>query len=206
MQAAMIQHPDSTAAIKRVLFLGDSMTGWLAERLEAYGKQNGFEVATYIWDGSTIDKWGNSPRLKGIVDSESPDAVFLSLGLNELYEARPQRLAASLEKIKKALGDIPYLWIGPPSWPGSDKGDKLNSWLEEELPEGSFFRSMELKLPRQGKRNPHPTREGSNLWIDSVAKWIPDHSNLHFRSLDAPEGKQYMRGSTYVYRRMKDEL
>ena len=34
--------------IDKVLFIGDSMTGWMAERLNAYGQKNGFSVATII--------------------------------------------------------------------------------------------------------------------------------------------------------------
>lgn len=79
------QHTVSDGQIKKVLFIGDSMTGWLAERLNAYGAENGFEVSAVIWDGSTIRKWGNAP-LEAIIEREKPDAVFMSLGLNELLE------------------------------------------------------------------------------------------------------------------------
>lgn len=203
---AAMERSDSVPEVRKVLFIGDSMTGWLAERLEAYGKQNGFEVAAYVWDGSTIDKWADTPRLKRIVEAETPDAIFLSLGLNELFEARPSRFATGVKRITDSFGSVPYLWIGPPSWPGSDKGEILNRWLEEQLPEGSFFRSFELEIPRQGKRNPHPTREGSNRWMDAVAAWLPANAPFRFRSLDAPQGRQYLRGSTFVYRRMKEAL
>ena len=66
---------DSTC-INKVLFIGDSMTGWMAERLNAYGDINGFEVATVIWDGSTIQKWAKSSKLPDIIEETAPDAIF----------------------------------------------------------------------------------------------------------------------------------
>ena len=146
---------------RKILFLGDSMTGWLSERLNAYGKENGFEVATVVWDGSTIKKWGSSPRLTSMITRQDPDAIFISLGMNELFEANPEsQLRSRLEAIVGAAGDIPVIWIGPPSWPGHNKGETLNKWLADNLGEGHFYRSFDLTLPRQSKTNPHPTREG----------------------------------------------
>ncbi len=98
---------DSDAYIKKVLFIGDSMTGWMAERLNAYGRANGFEVATVVWDGSTIRKWADSPRLSSLIRQQDPDAVFVSLGMNELLEKNPRtRLESSMTKLKKAFGDV----------------------------------------------------------------------------------------------------
>lgn len=41
-KAGTTEDKDSDAYIKKVLFIGDSMTGWMAERLNAYGRANGF--------------------------------------------------------------------------------------------------------------------------------------------------------------------
>ena len=121
---------DDRPVARKILFLGDSMTGWLSERLNAYGKENGFEVATVVWDGSTIKKWGSSPRLTSMITRQDPDAIFISLGMNELFEANPDsQLRSRLEAIVGAAGDIPVIWIGPPSWPGHNKGETLNKWL-----------------------------------------------------------------------------
>ncbi|MDE6393335.1 MAG: SGNH/GDSL hydrolase family protein [Muribaculaceae bacterium] len=126
LAAAQEAETDDRPVVRKVLFIGDSMTGWLAERLNAYGNENGFEVATVVWDGSTIRKWGSSPRLVSIIGQQDPDAIFISLGMNELFEADPEkRLRSSLDAITGAAGDIPVVWIGPPSWPGHDKGDNF---------------------------------------------------------------------------------
>lgn len=199
--------PDSRRPVKKVLFIGDSMTGWLSERLNAYGEENDFEVSTVVWDGSTITKWGNSSKLSTIVNEQDPDAVFISLGMNELFESRPeQKLKTAVENIKSAAGTRPILWVGPPSWPGHDKGKVLNDWLESELGEDSFFRSSDLELPRQSAKNPHPTRAGMVEWMDSVVTWMPDHAAVVLPGISKPEGAKMSRGKSFVYKRMKETL
>jgi len=203
----MSSAPNDRHPVKKVLFIGDSMTGWLSERLNAYGEENGFEVATVVWDGSTISKWGNSSKLSSMVREQDPDALFISLGMNELFEPRPeQKLKGAVDRIRDAAGDRPILWVGPPSWPGHDKGKTLNDWLENELGEGSYFRSFDLKLPRQSSKNPHPTREGMIQWMDSVVTWMPDHAEVILPGVQKPDGGRMSRGKKFVYKRMKETL
>ncbi|MDE6577321.1 MAG: SGNH/GDSL hydrolase family protein [Muribaculaceae bacterium] len=198
---------ESTPVVKKVLFIGDSMTGWMAERFNAYADNNNFEVATIVWDGSTISKWANSPNLSKIISEQAPDAIIVSLGMNELFEANPQnRLKESVDKLKEKFGDIPFLWIGPPSWPGHSEGEVLNKWLLSELGNEHFFRSFDLTIPRQSKSNPHPTRNGIEEWIDEVAAWIPGNSALNFESMNPPESGKFSRSKTFIYKRMKENL
>lgn len=198
---------DDRPVARKILFLGDSMTGWLSERLNAYGKENGFEVATVVWDGSTIRKWGSSPRLTSLITRQDPDAIFISLGMNELFEANPEsQLRSRLDAIVGAAGDIPVIWIGPPSWPGHNKGETLNKWLADNLGEGHFYRSFDLTLPRQSKTNPHPTREGMIKWMDSVVEWIQKDGAVRLPGIKKPAGEQMSRGKTFIYKRMKESL
>ena len=170
------------------------MTGWMAERLNAYGRANGFEVATVVWDGSTIRKWADSPRLSSLIRQQDPDAVFVSLGMNELLEKNPRtRLESSMTKLKKAFGDVPALWIGPPSWPGKPGGDALNEFIAEEMGEGHFFLSSELDL----QRRVHAIRirrvpESSN----GLTRWRTGFlcTHLRFKSLDNPGASEMSRG------------
>lgn len=97
---------DARPVAKKILFIGDSMTGWLAERLGAYGKENGFEVATVIWDGSTIKKWGTSPKLTSLIATHQPDALFVSLGMNDLFETNP---AAKYKSAMEAIKGLPAM-------------------------------------------------------------------------------------------------
>lgn len=194
--------------VKKILFIGDSMTGWLAERLNAYGRENGFEVATIVWDGSTIKKWGSSPKLASLIKQHNPDALFVSLGMNELFETNPEaRLNGSLQSILKSAGGVPVIWVGPPSWPGhNNKGETINKWLASELGAGHFFRSFDLNLPRQGAQNPHPTRAGMIKWMDEVVDWLQKDGAIKLPGYDAPKGEQMSRGKTFIYKRMRETL
>lgn len=205
--AAQPDETDKRPVAKKILFIGDSMTGWLAERLGAYGKQNGFDVATVVWDGSTIRKWGTSPRLPSIIREQDPDAIFVSLGMNELFEANPDtRLGSAVDAILGAAAGIPLIWIGPPSWPGHDKGEVINQWLAEQLGDGHFFRSFDLTLPRQSARNPHPTRLGMMTWMDAVVDWLQAGGAVRLPDAREPVGEQMTRGRTFIYKRMKETL
>lgn len=205
--SAQEKKADERPTVKKALFIGDSMTGWLAERLNAYGKENGFEVATVVWDGSTIKKWGSSPRLTSIIEQQKPDAIFVSLGMNELFEAKPEtRLGTSLDAIKGAAGDVPLIWVGPPSWPGHNKGETLNDWLAGELGEGHFFRSFDLMLPRQSRTNPHPTRDGMIKWMDAAVEWVQSDGAVKFPGIRKPAAEQMSRGKVFIYKRMKEKL
>lgn len=197
---------DKRPEVRSALFIGDSMTGWLSERLHAYGNENGFDVSTVVWDGSTIKKWGGSTKLPLLVKKYEPDVIFVSLGMNELFEANPSRFKSSVDAIKGAAGDVPVIWVGPPSWPGHDKGEKLNDWLAEEMGESHFFRSFDLKLPRQSKTNPHPTRQGMIQWMDAVVDWVQAEGAVRFPEIKKPAGEQMSRGRNFLYKRMKETL
>lgn len=194
-------------AAKKILVLGDSMTGWMGERLNSYGKANGFEVATIVWDGSTIKKWGASAaKAKSYIDEIDPDAVIICLGLNECAERNPEtQLSKPLKEILDAVGDRELLWVGPPSWPGKDYGEPFNSWLDGKLGKGRYFNSHSLKLPRQSATNPHPSREGMNEWTDAVVEWIPSNATFTLPGYSAPTTAP-SRGQTFIYRKMKDSL
>ena len=182
------------------------MTGWLAEALNGYGKQNGFDVATVVWDGSTIQKWGKSPRLTQIIEQQDPDAVFVSLGMNELFDTKPEHLKGSLNDIVKAVGDRHLLWVGPPSWNGKTQGGILNKWLDEQLGGDVFFRSFDLKLPRQSASNVHPSRQGMIDWVDAIIDWIPEHASFGLPGYDKPAAQKMVRPRTFIYKRMKETL
>ena len=71
----------------------------------------------------------------------------------------------------KQIGDIPYVWIGPPNWK-PDTG--INELIESKVPEGCFFVSNGMHFDR-AKDGAHPTRSSAILWMDSVARWMPQN-------------------------------
>ena len=214
-QTATAQEPAATShtadadavSVRKVLFLGDSMTGWLAERLGAYANRNGFEVATVVWDGSTLAKWGAGNRLHALMEAQRPDAVFICLGMNDMFSQAPERqFGGRLQAIREALGETPFVWIGPPSWPGKKQGAAFNEWLGAELGADRYFRSDSLDLPRQSRSNPHPTREGMTAWMDSVVEWLPQHTRILLPAGEKPQPREMRRGKTFIYKRMNETL
>lgn len=194
---------DEAKPLHKVLVIGDSMTGWMAERIDAYGKENGFETATVVWDGSTIKKWAaNENRLKQIIAKEKPDHIIVSLGMNEMFITKPATLEAQIDKIIAEIGDIPYTWVGPPTWPGKGHGKIMTDWMQEKLGD-NFYNSFGLTLPRQSKSNPHPTRTGMCTWADHVMKHVEDSRHI---TLTTPATGKMSRPGSYTYKKMKDSL
>ncbi|MBD5370631.1 MAG: hypothetical protein HDR80_05700 [Bacteroides sp.] len=190
-----------------ILFIGDSMTGWLSEALNAYGVSNGFTVETVIWDGSTIKEWGEAaPRLTELIRQYSPEAIFVSLGLNNMAERNPEhQLGASLNAIMEAAGDTPVIWVGPPSWPGKDYGEPYNSWMASKLGASHYKNNMDLTLPRQSSTNPHPTKEGCVKMVDSLVEWLQSDGAVALPGYTKPATKS-VRPKVWVYKKMREQL
>lgn len=194
---------------RKILFFGDSTTGWLADRLQAYGNKNGFEVASITWDGATMKKYAtNSDKLKQYIAKEHPNAIFISLGMNDMGATRPEvSLADALAKIRSTIGNIPVIWIGPASWPSYPKrGPSYNNWMSSQLGASHYFISHNLDLPRQSRTNPHPTRAGVNKWMDAVIAWIKSGKAAVSLPGYTPPDKPYTRPKSNTYKRMKESL
>lgn len=157
-----------------ILFIGDSMLEGLSPRLAAYCDASGHELYTVVWYSSTSEVWGQSDKLAGYVDRIKPTFVIVCLGANELFVSDiEQKREKYVKKILSDIGDIPYLWIGPPNWK-PDTG--INNLIARHAAEGSFFLSDGMSFDRTSD-GAHPTRKSAAAWLDSVASWMPTHSN-----------------------------
>lgn len=166
--------PLDTAA-QTILFIGDSMLEGLGPRMAAYADQNGHTLYEVMWYSSTSDTWGSSDKLEGYIARLKPTFVLICLGANELFVPDiATRRADKVKAIVEKIGDIPFLWIGPPNW---KKDTGINSLIKESVPRGSFFLSAGMNFDRT-KDGAHPTRSSAAAWLDSVARWMPD-SALH---------------------------
>ena len=87
-----------------------------------------------------------------------------------------------MREILRQIGDLPYIWIGPPNWK-DDTG--INELLAEECAQGSFYLSKGGTFERE-KDGAHPTKESAALWMDRVCRWIEDESSHPIR-LDKPD-------------------
>lgn len=173
----LAQRRDSLESVKEevdsvpqsILVIGDSMTLNLALRIAQYAKANGHTIHSVNWDSSGTVRWGNSQHLAEYIKEYGATFVFISLGSNELYVKDPKVHEKHIASILEQVGELPYIWIGPPNWK-EDNG--FNDYLETQVRPGAFFRSAGMEFQRK-KDGIHPTREASALWVDSIARWMP---------------------------------
>ncbi|MCM1483390.1 MAG: SGNH/GDSL hydrolase family protein [Muribaculaceae bacterium] len=160
-------------ASQNILIIGDSMLEGLNPRLAAYAKANGHRLNSVIWYSSSSEYWGTCDTLKVFLKRFNPSFIFISLGGNELFV---RDIKAKRDKYVKEflsqIGDIPYLWIGPPNW---KKDTGINELIAENVKPGCFFLSDGMHFDR-AKDGAHPTHESAAKWLDSIARWMPEHA------------------------------
>ena len=98
----------------------------------------------------------NSPRLKEIISQQKPDAIIVSLGMNEMLERNPQRrLEKPVDKLLAEFGDMPLLWIAASFVAG--KRTPTNSTTGCNRPSGRRGISTATTLKSDDKANQTPT-------------------------------------------------
>ncbi|MCM1005158.1 MAG: SGNH/GDSL hydrolase family protein [Prevotella sp.] len=176
------QHNEVDTMPQNILVFGDSMTQNIARRLAAYASQNGHTIHTVNWDSSGTKIWSKTDTLTYYIKEFKPTYIFVSLGGNESGYGKPEVLKPNVEKILEKIGDIPFVWIGPPSLKNGES-DKYSDMLGSTLPPGTFFRSDKLKLERRGDKI-HPTVKAAAYQVDELAKWI--ENSAHPIKMDFP--------------------
>lgn len=171
---------------KTILFIGDSMLEGLSPRLAAYAKENGHTLYTVIWYSSTSKIWSDAAKLTVYIRKFQPDYIFVCLGANELFVkdimAKRDRC---VRNIIKEIGNIPFVWIGPPNWK-PDTG--INRLIANNVGNGCYFKSEGMEFER-AKDGAHPTHQSAALWMDSVVRWMYLHAQ-HPIKLDVPSVAQ----------------
>ena len=180
---------------KTILFFGDSMLDGLYPRLAAYANENGHTLYTVIWYSSTSEVWGKSDKLKKYIAQLNPDYIFVSLGANELFvKDIAEKRDKYVKKIISDIGDIPYVWIGPPNWK-EDTG--INDLIAANAGKKHFFLTKGMQFPRM-KDGAHPTHEAAIGWMDSVVRWMPKHSD-HPIKMNVPSQKKARAKRVFVH-------
>lgn len=161
---------------KNILFIGDSMLERLSPRIAAYAEENGHQMNTVIWYGSSTEVWATSGRAKECIRKYRPDYIIISLGGNELFvNDIIARRTKYVKQIVAEFADIPYVWIGPPNW---KKDTGINKMIQSVVPKGNFYLSY---TPDQhyerAKDGAHPTSASAAKWADRICKWIVEESN-----------------------------
>ena len=141
-----------TPVSHRVLMLGDSMIEPLQQRAAAYFRDAGHKFISVIWYGSRTLDWGRGSRLGQTLQTFAPSYVVVVLGSNELMARDVAERAAHVRRMLQTFGELPVIWIGPPSW-REDHG--FNTMLATELGD-HFFRSEALSFERKSD-GIHPT-------------------------------------------------
>lgn len=168
-----IEEIETDSVPKKILIFGDSMTYILAQRMAKYGGQNGHEVYGVNWDSSTPSLWASSDTLQYFIKKYNIDFVMVSLGSNELFTKNVNERAKYIRGVVKRIGNIPFIWIGPPNWK-EDNG--YNDMLMRTLPKGTFFKTSGMELQRRNDHI-HPTQAAANLWVDSIMRWMPSSAH-----------------------------
>ena len=165
---------------KVILFIGDSMLEGLGPRLAASAKENGHKLYYVIWYSSTSEVWGRTTKLKEYIKQFKPDYVFICLGSNELFVRNIQEQRQKyVDNIISQIGDLPYVWIGPPNWK-DDTG--INEMIKNTAEEGCYYNSYTPDQHYDRSRDgAHPTRASSAAWMDRVAKWVMTKSAYPIR-------------------------
>jgi len=184
---------DTTA--KNILFIGDSMLEGLAPRLAAYCDKNGHTLVEVIWYSSSTLCWGQTARLTELINKFKPDYIFVCLGANELYVPDIKKARRPyLKKILAEIGNIPYVWIGPPNW---DKDTGINDMLARDIKRGCFYLSANDEFERS-RDGAHPTRASAHRWMDRVVKWMEDNC-AHPIRLEAPKAEISRASRIVIY-------
>lgn len=183
--------PDTT--VHNVLVFGDSMTHHLAMSIAKYGTKNSYKVTGVTWESSSIPGWNQSGKVKKYLEEVKPDFVIISLGSNELGLKHFEARVPEIKKLTEQLGDLPYIWVGPPLWK-EDPG--VYPMLEKALPKGVLFHTEGIDIPRGGDHI-HPTRKGADVWADTIMRWMP--TTPHPILAEIPDSATTTKGHKFIY-------
>lgn len=174
---------------KRILFFGDSMVEGLSMRFSDYAQENGHELYTVCWYGSSTTGWATDlDTLRSFLKWSDADYIVVSLGGNELRVKDLDFRANNIKTIQDALGNRPTVWIAPPSW---IKNPTITEVIRSVVGNKRYFDSTRLTFNR-GSDNMHPTFGSSSRWMDSIAVWMSSASTAHPILMKEPT-KKYPR-------------
>ena len=169
---------------KRILFFGDSMIEGLSMRFADYARENGHQLFTVCWYGSTTTGWAhNLDTLQSFLRWSEADYVVVSLGGNELKVKDLENRAENITLIQRALGSRPTIWVAPPSWV---KDPTITGVIRGVVGEKRYFDSTRLTYTR-GSDKMHPTFGSASRWMDSIAVWMSSPQTAHPIRMNFPK-------------------
>lgn len=154
----------------RILLAGDSMAEGLRYRLSQYATANGHTMQVVVWYSSSSKYWAKTDTLSAFIRKFDPTYIFLCVGSNELFVRNLEERDAAVGEMIREIGDIPFIWIGPPNW---KKDTGINDILLQHCGKGRYYPSLRLRYQRT-EDGAHPTLASYNMWADSVSAWLRD--------------------------------
>ncbi len=157
---------------QRFLLIGDSMLETLGYRLNDYCRKNKHTMNSVIWYSSSTLWYGNCDTISYFIKKYNPTYVIIVVGANELFIRNIRSRDKLVKNIIRQLGDLKYIWVGPPNWK-EDTG--INDLILRNTGKGRYYPSKKLTYDRF-KDGAHPTRKSGYMWMDSVAAFIMNKS------------------------------
>ena len=168
---------------QRFLLIGDSMSEFLRIRLNDYCTKNGHTCNTVIWYSSSTEWYGSCDTLQHFINKYHPTYVLISLGGNELFIKNiAEKRESYVKRILAQIGNIPYVWIGPPNWK-PDTG--INDLIASNVGDGHYFESKRLEYERC-KDGAHPVKSSAYNWMDHIAYYLY-HNAAHRVIMERPD-------------------
>ncbi|MBN2890611.1 MAG: SGNH/GDSL hydrolase family protein [Bacteroidales bacterium] len=196
--------PKMDSSSQKILLIGDSMLEQLRWAARDYCEANGHELYTVMWYSSQSMWFGQYDTLKYYINLYKPTYVMLVLGANELFVSDIKTKRADfVKKIINDMGDVPFVWVGPPNWK-DDTG--INDLILRYAKTGRYYPSYKISLnnPSFGryKDGAHPLPSAASYWMDELAVWIMNKSDFPI-ILNKPEAKGSMSTNTVILQPLK---
>lgn len=173
-------------AKQSILFFGDSMLEGLGLRMCDYAMENGHNFHSVCWYSSTSEIWSKTDTLEYFIKKTQPTFVMICLCSNEQFVRDLDKREKYVSDIISRLGDIPFVWISPPSWK-QDTG--INNLIRNKVGKKRFFDSTKLEFVR-GKDHVHPTFASAEIWMDSIAVWMNSFDTEYPIRMSVPTEKR----------------
>lgn len=171
---------------RRVLLIGDSMLEGLRLRMADYAMENGYDLMAVVWYSSNTLWYSKTDTIEHFIAQHQPDFIMVCIGGNEQFVRDLDKRAGYVQTIMDKIGDIPFVWIGTPSW---RKTTAFNDRVREVVGDKRFYDSSRLTLARR-EDHAHPTTSAAAQWMDSVAVWMSSAQTAHPIRMDVPTEKR----------------
>ena len=201
-KTGQLQPPENVRKQKqRIMFFGDSMIEGMRHRIRQYAAENDHDVLNVIWYSSSTKTWAQHiDTLTHFINDFKPTYIVIVLGANELFIKDIVRTRDPyVKKILARLGDLPYVWVGPPNWK-EDTG--INTLIEKNVGSERFFLSKNLKL-RRASDGAHLVRSSAEEWMDKIALWL-NNSVPQPLQMNIPKDTAKMRGKIVLLSPLKN--